>query len=222
LNRALSSHVDVVGAVLLKPLLRALLSPYGIEDPDAFLGAIGPEIMTVRIDEATTTSILIVEALDVPTLDRLVSERLGPGARIERIAPYELRSSLEGSIAASFAEGRLIMGPPELVHRCLVTKVQGNPLDPIKPSREISAPGTSGPPLAVTYTRDIETARRVLSLLSSNPARYGESTTKLLFDSPYSVSKTNFSGNGFEKMTHSTFGLLASLTAQVASEFKAE
>lgn len=222
LNRALSSQVTIVGAVFLNPLLRALLWPYGIDDPDAFLGAIGPEIVTMRLDEAATTSVLIAQPLDTPVLERLVSKRLGPGVRTELIAPYELRNSLEGTMSASFAEGRLIMGPPELVRRCLMTKVIGNRLDPTRSTRQGSAPRASGPPLAVTYTRDLEIARRFLSLVSTNPSRDTEKDGKLLSAIPYSISATSFNGDGFEKRTYSTFGLLASLSAQVASEFTAE
>ncbi|MEO8434499.1 MAG: hypothetical protein ABI596_06355 [Pyrinomonadaceae bacterium] len=221
LNRAISSHVDILGAVLLNPLLRAVLWPYGIDDPDTFLGAIGPEIVTVRLDGAATTSVLIVQPLDTPTLQRLLSKRLGPGARTERVAPYELRSSIEGTFSAGFVEGRLIMGPPELVRRCLMAKLQRTTLDLAKSARQVSALSASEPPLAVTYTREAESVKGFLSLVSTN-SRYAESNTKLLSDIPYSVSTTNLSGNGFEKTTHSTFGLLATLVAQVASELTAE
>jgi len=218
-NRALSSHVDILGAVLLTPLLRAALWPYGIDDPDAFLGAIGPEIVTTRLDEAATTSVLIVRARDEQTLQRLVSRRLGPSARKERVAPYEMLTSVEGSLSASFAEQLLLMGPPELVRRCLMARSQQSSLNSGKSYRLASGLVPSVPPLAVTYSRDVESAQRFLSHVSWSQSPYMDKNSKLLSEIPYAVSATNFTGDGFEKKTRSSFGLLATLTAQIASEF---
>jgi hypothetical protein len=215
-NRALTSHVDVLGAVLLTPLLKAGLWSYGIDDPDAFLGAIGPEIVTTRLDEAATTSVLIVQVRDEPTLQRLVSGRLGSSVRKERVGPYEMVSSVEGSLSASFSEQLLLLGPPESVRRCLTVRSQQSSVDL---SQFSSGPVSSIPPLALTYTRDVESAQRFLSLVSESQDAHMDRNAKLLSEKPYAVSATTFTGDGFERTTHSTFGLLATLAVQLASEF---
>ncbi|MBD0325279.1 MAG: hypothetical protein ICV68_02550, partial [Pyrinomonadaceae bacterium] len=51
LNLALSTQLDTLGAVFVSRLLESALKPYGIEEPNAFLRSIGPNIITARLDE---------------------------------------------------------------------------------------------------------------------------------------------------------------------------
>jgi hypothetical protein len=218
LNRALSAHVDILGAVLLAPLLRAALWPYGIDDPEAFLGAIGQEIVTTRLDETESNSVLIVQASDEPSLQRLVQRRLGPRAHKETVASYEMYTSLEDSLSASFADQLLLMGPPESVRRCLIAKSQHSNLDQLRAHQLSGNPVFSPPPLAVTYARDGETVQRFLATVSQSQAMDQDKTLKALSEMPYSVSATNLSDDGFERTTRSGFGLFAMIAAQIASE----
>lgn len=219
LNRALSSHVDILGAVLITPLLKAALSPYGIDDPDTFLGAIGPEIVTVRLDEGSTHSVLIVQPHDTAGLQKLVSQRLGTGVRRDFVAGYEmLVSSDESGLAASFADNELLIGPAALVGRCLLARSQQSTLDSVSSYKVASQNVSSPPPLAVTYTRDVQSAQEFLSLISQRQVQLTNGTPGPLPEIPYAVSTTALTDEGFEKTTNSTFGLFAILAAQFASQ----
>src|SRR5260370_35395895 len=58
LNAAISSHADLVGAIAARPMVRTLLKPYGIDDPDTFGHAVGSHLETIRRD-ASSTSLLL-------------------------------------------------------------------------------------------------------------------------------------------------------------------
>ncbi len=219
LNKALSSHVDILGAVLITPLLKAALSPYGIDDPDSFLGAIGPEIVTVRLDEGSTPSVLIVQSHDAAGLQKLVSQRLGVGVRRNFVAGYEmLVSSDESGLAASFADQELLIGPAALVGRCLLARAQRSTLDSVSSYKVASHNISSPPPLAVTYSRDVQSAQEFLSLISRRQFQSTNGTAGPPPEIPYAVSATALTDEGFEKRTTSTFGLFAILTTQFASQ----
>jgi phage gpG-like protein len=75
-NATLSSHSDVVGAIAAGPLLRSLFPPYGINDPDTFVSAVGTRMATIRLEE-NASSVLIAGAFDRPRLRKIVEQRLG-------------------------------------------------------------------------------------------------------------------------------------------------
>lgn len=219
LNKALSSHVDILGAVLITPLLKAALSPYGIDDPETFLGAVGPEIVTARLDEGSTPSVLIVQPHDTAGLQKLVSQRLGAGVRKELVAGYEmLVSSDESGLAASFADRELLIGPAALVGRCLLARSRQFTLDSVSSYKLASQNVTSRPPLAVTYSRDAQSAQEFLSLISGRQFQSTNGTASPMPEIPYAVSATALTDEGFEKRTNSTFGLFAILTTELASQ----
>jgi hypothetical protein len=53
LNAAVSSQLDTLAAVFFTTVSRASLAPYGIDEPDTFLRAIEPELLTARLDAAS-------------------------------------------------------------------------------------------------------------------------------------------------------------------------
>ncbi|MEP6912356.1 MAG: hypothetical protein ABI923_06360, partial [bacterium] len=219
LNKALSSHVDILGAVMITPLLKAALSPYGIDDPDTFLGAVGSEIVTVRLDEGSTPSVLIVQPHDPAALQRLISKRLGAGVRRELVGGYEmLVSSDESDIAASFADEELLIGPPALVGRCLLARSQQSTLDSVSSYKLVSRNVPYPPPLAITYSRDLKSAQDFLSIISGRQVQPISGTAASRPEIPYAVSATAFTDEGFEKRTNSTFGFFGTLAAQFDSQ----
>src|SRR5260370_12963007 len=91
-NAAVPSHADLVGAIAARPMLRTLLKPYGIDDPDTFVHAVGPHLETIRSDE-TSPSVLLAEALDRQRLRKLAQKRLGPRPVTETATAFEIMIS---------------------------------------------------------------------------------------------------------------------------------
>src|SRR5258708_588319 len=65
LNSIVASHADLIGSIATRPMLRGLLKPYGIDDAETFVRAVGTRIQTIRLEE-NSPSVLATEALDRP------------------------------------------------------------------------------------------------------------------------------------------------------------
>ncbi len=238
LNLALSTQLDTLGAVFVSRLLESALKPYGIEEPDAFLRSIGPNIITARLDEpssnsavaadnsdsggvAKSSTVTIVEVKDEQVLREFVLKRLGARPRQERIGEAELLiSQSKDRGAACFIMGRLLMGPAQQVRRCLEAKASGQTLsaaaDFQKAARAIEGEARSN---TATYTSDSIPARAFISTVAAqNAAREGQPNEaellRTLDSLSFAVSETRLIEGGFEKKTLSSFGQFGTLAAQ--------
>ncbi len=90
LNAVIASKVDAYRASILSIALEALLKSYGIERPRDFLTAAGPDMFTSWLTGASENKVLVVSVRDREALRRQVAERLGRGARVERVGDAEL------------------------------------------------------------------------------------------------------------------------------------
>jgi hypothetical protein len=220
LNRALSSHLDIIGAVLLTPLLKSTLAPYGIDHPEVFLEAIGSEILTSRLDEEGTNSVLIVQVKDELALRGLVAQRLGPRSNKENVGRHEMFLS-EDSLAASFVDQYLVIGSPQAVRSCLTTRSRGQSLSSQPAFKQVSEVPSSSKAVTVTYARDIQSTSELFSLMSnsSNQQRNYADTLRVL---PYAVTTTAIGPDGFERVTRSSSGLLGTLAGQIQRELSSK
>ncbi len=220
LNTVVSSHTDVIGALAARPLLRSLLKPYGIEDPDAFVHAIGARIEITRLEE-NSPSVLVTEALDRQSLGKLAAQRLGPKPRAETVGEFELLLSSSDNWGASFAANHFLIGPAESVRRCL--QVQSQSIASTEGFRrserlvDVSLPLT-----AITFKSDRQTAISFVELFSEHE-RPSFSTNANAVDQaanslPYAVNVTMVKDNGFEWTSRSSFGLPGSLVTALAPE----
>lgn len=222
-NVALSSQLDYLSSIVVPRLLQSLLKPYGIDEPESFLRAVGPEIVTARLDDAGASTVTIVEARDEKTLREFVTKKLGASPRTERVGDAEmLISKDEESGAASFIAGHLMMGSEANVRRCLEARAQAQTLaaaDAFQRAARLSS--ATGPAFAVTFTDDSAPARTFISAIA---AQRGASTQpvnsadleRALGQLTYAVSETRLIESGFERKTHSSFGQFGTLAAQFA------
>lgn len=218
-NAAISSQLDALGAVSVSILLKAALQPYGIEDPDTFLSAIGTEIVTVGLDEGASGTVTIVEVKDEKALRDFVNKRMGPRPKVESVGDAELLISRdEERGAASFVAGSLMTGSEENLRRCLEARAAGRTMDASLPFQE-SLRRASSSPGVVTFTDDDAPARALITAIASEPAARTrpfneEETERALSRLPYTVSETNLVEGGFERRTISAFGQFGSLISQ--------
>ncbi|MDQ3819135.1 MAG: hypothetical protein M3362_15860, partial [Acidobacteriota bacterium] len=107
-NTTVTSQLDTLSAILIGRLFDAALKPYGIEEPNAFLRAIGPEIVTARLDDSGSRTVTIVEVRDEKALRDFVSKRLGAKPRSLTVGDAVLLvSNNEKRDAASFVGNHL-------------------------------------------------------------------------------------------------------------------
>jgi hypothetical protein len=222
LNAVVSSHADLVGAIAARPMLRTLLKPYGIEDPDSFVHAVGTNLQTIRVYE-TSPSVLLSEALDRQILRKISQKRMGPRPTTETIGAAELMLSGSDNWAMSFPENQFLSGPAEAVRRCLQAKAQTQSLASLDAVRKAERlVDVSLPLIVVTFTNDQHAAISFVELFSqqerptfsTNASGIDQSVRSL----PYAVSVTMLKDKGLEWTSRSAFGLVGSLLVTLTPE----
>jgi hypothetical protein len=222
LNSIIASHADLIGAIAARPMLRSLLKPYGIEDPDTFVHVVGTRMQTIRLEE-TSPSVLVTEALDRQGLRKLVQQRLGVKPKTENVGDFELMLSGTDNWAASFADNYFLIGPAEAVRRCLQAKAQSQSLTSTYAFRRSqSLVDVSLPITALTFTSDQHAAISFVELFSEHE-RSAFSTSATAIDEasrslPYAVSVVILKDAGIEWTSRSAFGRVGSLLVTLAPE----
>lgn len=223
LNSTIASQADTLGSVLLTRLLDASLKPYGIEEPDSFLQAIGAEIVTARLDDSGSSTVTIVEVRDEKTLRDFVAKRLGLKPRVETVGDAEmLVSNGEEQNASSFVGGRLLMGKAENIRRCLEARRTNQTLaaDDVfqRTTRLISANNSAN---VVTLTEDYTPARAFITAIATQRGARERPFKEMEVEDAlrqlrFAVSETRIVDGGFEKRTRSAFGQFGTLASQFA------
>ncbi len=221
LNTAIASHVDFASAFVAPRLLTLSLRSYGIDDPDAFLAAVGPEISTART-EPGAKALLVVEVLDAQALRKLMLARLGPKSTSEVISGAEMQVSLEQpDEAISFVENNLLIGSPEAIRNCLQAKAESRTLATNETVRRaMTMINPAAQTTAVTLTSDADAARSFVLLFSSNRSALSSDIVRLNDAAkrlPYAVKVTRLSEHGFQQTARSSFGLIGSLLVRFGS-----
>lgn len=221
LNAVVSSRSDVLTAVASRPLLKALLEPYGISDPDNFFPAIGPRLQLVRLDNSTP-AVLIAQTFDKLALRKLAEQRLGRQPKTEKLDDTEILVGSDGWSFA-FAGEYFLTGPADAVRRCLDAKARGQSIATNGSfTRARSTIDVSLPVVSLTLSPDGPTAISFVELFSSHE-RSAFSTNAAVIQQgaaslPHSVSVTMMKADAIEWSSRSSFGLLGSLFTAFAPE----
>jgi hypothetical protein len=225
---AIISQLDTVGAFVVTRIFDALLKPYHINEPELFLRAAGPELVTARLDDTGSSTVIIVEVRDEKALREFVAKRLGAGARSEKIGDALMMISTdEERGAASFVAGRLLMGAASNVRRCLEARTKGQTLSQAATFKDAShLASMSSSVNALTFTDDKTPAHNFISGIASQRGASSKPFNETEFESslahiPYAVSATRLAEGGFEKTTRSSFGQFGALASQFAPDTQA-
>ncbi len=217
---SLSTQVDIAQAQIITRALEALLKPYGIEEPRVFLSAVGQEISTVRLESNSETKLLVVSVRDAEVLRGQVRARLGSNARRLRVGDDEIIVSDDPERgAARFVGGFLILGDEEDVRHCLAARAAGRSLKDEERFKSAQTTFSSEPAFVTTLTKDhgaaISTVRYISRLNGSGDASVSDAELEKAQERrPYSVSETHYTGEGFMKITRSSFGQLGEIIAR--------
>src|SRR5437660_4079342 len=203
LNAAVASQLDALSAVVVTSGLRTALVPYGIDEPDAFLHAIKPEVLTVRLDAKSEQSIVIATISDLNALKQFVSHRFGPKYRTEQVGGNDLIMSADERSGASFVEDYFMLGAPADVRRCLVARARNttlisSPVELKKVTYYVDWPTAAS---IVTYTNDNERVRTLLAALatmrsSRNSPVASAEAERAIKAMPYAATETTLGDYG--------------------------
>ena len=197
-----AKNTDVLNGKILVQFSNQLLESYGVSDAETFLSAINSDILTAQFDADGEKSIVVVTVNDAEKLKKSISEQINFKNPSEKRENADVWQSEDKEIAAAFVENKLILGTGESVLSCLQAKQSGrnftknSSFQKIKENRSV----------AVTYSKDTETADKVVKIL-------GEIQENKSAVTAY-VTETGFNGNRIERKTVSAFGLLGTLLEQ--------
>jgi hypothetical protein len=222
LNAAVSSQLDVLSAVVFTTAFKALLTPYGIDEPDTFLAAIKPDVLSVRLDPQSERALLIAGIASPDSLREFIQRRFGANPRSEKVGASEMFYSPDEAFAGSLTGDYFLLGAPEDVRRSLATHANKDGVTATSARLESLTHYFEKPSAAsvVTFFRDSE---RTKSLITSLAAIRGSQATnsvadvdRIIEDLPYAVTETSLEDAGIERRTRSAFGQFGFLASFLA------
>ena len=221
INIVVSSRSDALTAIASRPLLRGLLEPYGINDPDRFFSAIGPRLQVVR-SANNVPAILIAKVFDKPTLSKIAEQRIGRQPKVENPGGAEILVGSDGWSVAFDGE-YFLTGPADGVRRCLDAKTRAQSVEALAAFRRArSSVDMSLPIVMLTFANDAQSAISFIELFSSHERSAfsidAAAVNRGAESLPHSVSVTIMKDDTVEWSSRSSFGLLGSLFTTFAPE----
>ncbi|MGH9875880.1 MAG: hypothetical protein ACRD9S_25795 [Pyrinomonadaceae bacterium] len=213
LKTAVASQVDALSAIVFSTLLKSALRSYGIDDPEAFLGAVDGDLVTIRLDETGQRSMLIADVLDRAALRQLITKQMSVNPRSPS-QTAEIFEESTGEFAASLSDEFIAIGSPADVRRYSGAAEGSSPIgaDNLrKMTFFASSPSSAN---VITYTNDGERVRSFAQVIMS--AKGGPTTTpehleEAIATLPYSSTETSLNDRGIERITRSPLGQFSTL-----------
>jgi hypothetical protein len=204
--RAVSSQFDALSAVLFNSLLKSALMPYGIEDAQRFLNAVGPELATMKLRQGSDGTILLARAVDRIALQQMFQRGLS------KEADLYVSDVGDKKFAAAFVDQYFVIGDPDDVRGLLEARNSKRTMQDDNRLRSLTAftPETSAS--IVTYANDNERVRNFLATVSALKGGSAKppdslSNSRVLF----ATTETGLDDEGLERRTRSAFGQFSTL-----------
>lgn len=175
--------------------------PYGVDDGEAFLSAVGPGIVTAKFDAEGEKAVAIVTVKDAAKIKGALAKEIDLAKPAEKIGNADVWRSADGDVAVAFFDNKLITGDAESVIKCLegAQKFTGNTL---------YSRFTESKAAAVTVGRDNESAGKIVDVVSVRKSE--EDNLPLVY-----MTETRFTEKKIERITISDFGFLGSIIEQL-------
>ncbi|MBX7174056.1 MAG: hypothetical protein K1X72_24000 [Pyrinomonadaceae bacterium] len=193
-----SKQVDAMSGKILTTVSGNFFQPYGVENIETFLGAVGSEIVTVRFDEEGDKSVVIAEIKDEEAVKKSITKEINFKAQVNP----NLWQSNDKTLSAAIIENYLILGDSESVTKCLQAK-DGNNFTKSEYFQRFAKNNA----ISITFAKDSDSAEKIVETLSELKDENKNA------DSFY-LTETRFDGNGIERKTVSDFGLIGMIIEQ--------
>jgi hypothetical protein len=221
LKGAVSSQVDALSTIAFATLLKSSLLSYGIEDPDAFLTAVGDELFTIRLDENSDRSLLVAGVRNRAVLQKSIVPKSGPNTKASRLDEQEIFSEPAGEFAAAFIDDLIVLGNPSDVRRYASARQQGSQLSAERLRQMNTFRSSNTAASAITYTDDSSRVRNFLAAVvatRSGPAVPEAALAHAISQLPFAVTETTLNEHGLERTTRSPLGQFSTLLPLLAPE----
>ncbi len=198
------ANTDQVSGGLLTAFSSSLFEPYGVDDAETFLSAVGSPIQTVRFDPEGDEVAATARIVKMETLKRAVAKEFVLSKQPEKFENADLWRSADGDLAMATVEDRLVIGEAKSVERCLIARNQGRDLATLSTNAKL---GDFSAPV-VTFGTDADPRATLVAVLSEKKGDNAALTQE------YSV-ESRFSQNGIERRTVSDFGLVGAIIGRL-------
>ncbi len=196
-------QTDAVSGNLIEAFSGSLFEPYGVENPEQFLGAIGNRILTVRSDSEGENVVVISTVKDSDNLRKSIAKEISFAKVAEKIEGAEVWKSLDGELAFASSDGKFVLGDLETVIKCLTSRLQKLNLLELEYLKEFETPATT-----LTIAKYIDPEAKLVEILSE---RHDDRAVLV----QRSITTTVFIRDGFRRRTVSDFGLIGSIIEQL-------
>jgi hypothetical protein len=215
---------DVICAVGFKQLSSQALIPYGIDQPDSFLRAIKPVVLTARLDADSVRSVIIAGVADEGALRQFISRTFGK-VRTEQVDNHELLVSDDEQAGASFVAGYFLLGSPEDLRRCLSGVAKGKAAGKGSAGWSLLTDETSSVTASnvITFAHDQERIRGMIATIAKFRGRDTSASSSVEIDRiirqlPYAVTETKLESYGLVRRTRSPFGQFGSIVSLLSPD----
>jgi hypothetical protein len=220
LKGTVASQLDVLSAILFSSLLKAALVPYGIDEPEKFLGAATAELVTLRLDQGER-SMLIAGVRDHESLRELLRKKMARNSRAVGTGEIEIFEDTRDEMAAAFVEDYVVMGSAIDVRSFIETARAKAAASGERSQRMTFFAPLSSKANIITYTDDRERVRSFISaVIAANAGRTEPSVRieQLIGGLPYLVTETTLGEQGIERTTRSPLGQFSTLLSLLFPE----
>ena len=200
-------QTDVLSGDLLVEFSSALFEPYAIADPETFLSAVQPHILTAKFDADGDRQVVIAGVGEWDKIMRSIDKDINFTKKPEEVQGGLLWKSEDGELSAAFTVGFIIVGDTESVRKCIAARFGSSELSAI-PRFNLFAEGRAA---AVTFGSDPESAAKIVDVISARKDENANAVTTY-------ITETRFNQNGIERRTISDSGLIGSMIEQFARE----
>ena len=200
-------QIDPTAGTLLSAFSDSIFEPYGVDNGELFLSAIGSNVVTVRFDPDGEKQVVIADVRNPADLKKSVAAELKADRKPERRLDADYWATEDGDVAMVLVDGKAIIGDPESVIKCLDSYRRGP--DATQAVRLQQIAGSKAP--ASTFGYESGLADRIADVISEKKES-GQKSPSIYF------VETKFNAKGIERRTVSDLGFIGAIVAQFAQD----
>ena len=195
---------DETSGGLIAAFSGSLFEPYGIEDPELFLSAVGKQLVTVKLAADSEDVAVIAQIKDATKVRSAIAKEISFAKPPEKHFGADVWKSEDGEFAAAFIDDRVISGDAEIVLKCLEAKQAGG-------NAALAQEFASSDAAATSVVNEVDSFGKMIDVLAERK------TENAPIPSQYKT-ETRFNQNGIERRTLSDFGLIGYIIEHLAQE----
>lgn len=195
---------DETSGALIAAYSGSVFEPYGIEDPETFLSAIGPHILTVKATADPDDVAVIAKVKDAAKIRAGVAKEIDFKLPPEKQFGGDYWKSADGEVGFGTVGDVVIVGDAGTVLKCLEAKQS-------QPNSELAQTLAASDAAAMTYGVDPESIGKLVEVFAER--RNENEQIPMTYR-----TETRFNANGLERRTISDFGLIGEILENLDSD----